>query len=91
MTHGVITDFPYQHVVKLNVPGDAICQFKNQIRIESVSDQNFVDGGDSGALLLREGDLAPVGLIFSQAENDGRIAFANPLSAVFDALQITLL
>jgi hypothetical protein len=71
--HGIITDYAYLTPVELNKPNGTICPVKNQIHIPSTTGRDFVDGGDSGALVMREDDLAPVGLLFAMAPSDGTI------------------
>jgi hypothetical protein len=71
-----------------------IAHFENQVRIERISPfPAFARRGDSGAVVVEsvEATLAPaVGLYFA-GPDDGSYGVANPMAAVLEALQITLL
>ena len=83
-THGSITSIN----VTVNVgysSGNAV--FVNQIAVENVPD--FIQGGDSGSLLVTESGLQPVGLLF--ADNaDGTFAIANPIDLVLNNFGVSV-
>lgn len=66
--------------------------FDDQIEIEGVSG-SFSDGGDSGSVIWRSSDRAPLGLLFAGSteggSNGGGVTFANPLATVLRLLQVS--
>lgn len=67
--------------------------FDDQIEIESLDDDPFSRGGDSGALVYREDGVA-LGLLFAGSESGGHsgkgLTYANPIDHVLDILGIEL-
>ncbi|MDM0116291.1 hypothetical protein QTI66_29465 [Variovorax sp. J22R133] len=65
-----------------------LTQFLDQVRIRPRPGQFvFAQPGDSGALVLAKDDNAAVGLLFACPDN-GSFAYANPIAAVLEALEI---
>jgi hypothetical protein len=68
---------------------EAVFTFDDQIEIEGATGA-FSAGGDSGSVIWRSRDRAPLGLLFAGSTTGGRagggVTFANPLAAVLDAL-----
>jgi hypothetical protein len=68
---------------------DGVHVFDDQIEIEGLSGA-FSAGGDSGSVIWRSGDRAPLALLFAGSSEGGStgagLTFANPLSAVLEAL-----
>jgi hypothetical protein len=67
--------------------------FDDQIEIESLDDQPFSRGGDSGALVYREDGVA-LGLLFAGSESGGPsgkgLTYANPIDQVLEILGVEL-
>ncbi|MGY1651376.1 hypothetical protein [Geodermatophilus sp. SYSU D01119] len=70
---------------------DGVHLFDDQIEIEGLSGA-FSSGGDSGSVIWRSSDRAPLALLFAGSGQGGRtgagLTFANPLSAVLAALGV---
>ena len=73
--------------------GGLVARFDDQIRIETVNENRFSDGGDSGSLILRN-DGVPGGLLFAGSRTGGGMnrgmTFANPLDRVLSTLNVTM-
>jgi hypothetical protein len=69
----------------------AVHVFDDQVEIEGL-DGGFSGGGDSGSVVWRSSDRAPLGLLFAGSEaggrNGGGVTFANPLSTVLELLDL---
>jgi hypothetical protein len=69
-------------------------RFDNQIEIESVGNQAFSDGGDSGSLIVNASAEA-VALLFAGSDVGGSnglgLTYANPVHRVLRDLKATLL
>ena len=69
----------------------AVHTFDNQIEIEGTTSA-FSAGGDSGSVIWRMPDRAPLGLLFAGSEaggsQGGGVTFANPLATVLDVLGV---
>lgn len=67
--------------------------FRNQIEIESTNGSPFSRPGDSGSIAFTS-DCQPLGLVYARSAGGGAnnvgLTFASPISAVFDALGVTL-
>jgi hypothetical protein len=65
--------------------------FDDQIEIDGVTGP-FSAGGDSGSVIWRSADRAPLGLLFAGSETGGRtgggLTFANPLATVLSVLDL---
>jgi hypothetical protein len=65
--------------------------FDDQIEIDGVAGA-FSAGGDSGSVIWRSADRAPLGLLFAGSETGGRVGggvtFANPLATVVSVLDL---
>ena len=68
---------------------DAVHTFDDQVEIEGLSGAFSADG-DSGSVIWRASDRAPLGLLFAGSDAGGRhgggVTFANPLATVLSAL-----
>lgn len=66
--------------------------FDDQIEVEGLSG-SFSEGGDSGSVIWRSSDRAPVGLLFAGSSTGGSagggVTFANPLATVLRVLGLT--
>lgn len=71
---------------------DAVYRFDDQIEIEGRSG-GFSAGGDSGSVIWRSRDRAPVALLFAGSTTGGAggagVTFANPLATVLATLGVT--
>ena len=71
--------------------GDQVHRFDDQIEIEGLSGP-FSAGGDSGSVIWRSRDRAPVALLFAGSSaggpRGGGVTFANPLATVFGVLDV---
>ena len=69
----------------------ALHTFDDQIEIDGVAG-GFSAGGDSGSVIWRSADRAPLGLLFAGSETGGRVGggvtFANPLATVLSVLDL---
>jgi hypothetical protein len=65
--------------------------FDDQIEIEGLTGA-FSGGGDSGSVIWRSADRAPLGLLFAGSTEGGSagggVTFANPLTTVLAALDV---
>ena len=70
---------------------DAVHTFDGQIEIEGLGGA-FSAGGDSGSVIWRSGDRAPLALLFAGSEiggaDGGGVTFASPLATVLDVLGV---
>ncbi len=70
---------------------DGVHVFDDQIEIEGLSGA-FSAGGDSGSVIWRSSDRAPLALLFAGSSEGGStgagLTFANPLSTVLEALGV---
>jgi len=70
---------------------DAVYRFDDQIEIEGASGA-FSAGGDSGSVIWRSRDRAPVALLFAGSQTGGvagtGVTFANPLATVLATLGV---
>ena len=71
--------------------GRALYTFDDQIEIDGVAG-GFSAGGDSGSVIWRSADRAPLALLFAGSETGGRggggVTFANPLATVLSVLDL---
>ncbi|TFV62853.1 hypothetical protein E4P41_06270 [Geodermatophilus sp. DF01-2] len=65
--------------------------FDDQVEIDGVAG-GFSAGGDSGSVIWRSTDRAPLGLLFAGSDTGGRngggVTFANPLATVLSVLDL---
>ena len=65
--------------------------FDDQVEIDGVAG-GFSAGGDSGSVIWRSADRAPLGLLFAGSDSGGRegggVTFANPLATVLSVLDL---
>jgi hypothetical protein len=91
-TAGRVTAFALDNVVVNYDIGNL--RFDDQVEIEGEAALPFSDGGDSGSLIVNESQAA-VALLFAGGETGGSngmgLTYANPLKAVLDELDATLL
>jgi hypothetical protein len=70
---------------------EAVYRFDDQIEIEGRNGA-FSAGGDSGSVIWRSRDRAPIALLFAGSETGGAagtgVTFANPLATVLAALEV---
>ncbi|NEK58154.1 hypothetical protein GCU56_09740 [Geodermatophilus sabuli] len=70
---------------------EAVLTFDDQVEIEGLSGP-FSAGGDSGSVIWRSADRAPLGLLFAGSETGGRagggVTFANPMATVLSVLDL---
>ncbi|WP_409328731.1 hypothetical protein [Trujillonella humicola] len=70
---------------------DAVHTFDGQIEIEGTAG-TFSAGGDSGSVIWRSSDRAPLALLFAGSEvggaHGGGVTYASPLSTVLDVLGV---
>ncbi|MGY1641692.1 hypothetical protein ACI782_11240 [Geodermatophilus sp. SYSU D00703] len=70
---------------------DAVHTFDDQVEMEGLSG-DFSAGGDSGSVIWRSSDRAPLGLLFAGSETGGRngggVTFANPMASVLELLDL---
>ena len=70
---------------------DGVHTFDDQIEVEGLTGA-FSAGGDSGSVIWRSGDRAPVGLLFAGSTEGGSagggVTFANPLATVLRSLGV---
>jgi hypothetical protein len=92
-TRGRVTAFELDNVVVGYDMGEV--RFDGQIEIESAGRGSFSDGGDSGSLIMTEGDRLAVALLFAGSQTGGRgnrgLTYANPIHAVLSSLKTDLL
>ncbi|GAB4080547.1 hypothetical protein GCU67_17300 [Modestobacter muralis] len=71
---------------------DGVHTFDDQVEVEGLSG-GFSAGGDSGSVIWRTRDRAPVGLLFAGSTEGGSagggVTFANPLATVLAGLGVT--
>jgi hypothetical protein len=94
---GRTTGHTYGRITAVEVDGvavqydEAVYRFDDQIEIEGRSGA-FSAGGDSGSVIWRSGDRAPVALLFAGSETGGAagtgVTFANPLATVLSVLGV---
>jgi hypothetical protein len=91
-TRGRVTAFDLDNVVVNYDVGNL--RFDGQIEIEGTGTRPFSDGGDSGSLIVNAA-MEAVALLFAGSESGGKngmgLTFANPIHAVLQALNATLL
>jgi hypothetical protein len=70
---------------------DGVHTFDDQVEVEGLSG-GFSAGGDSGSVIWRSRDRAPLGLLFAGSEiggsSGGGVTFANPLATVLRTLGV---
>ncbi|SDG05140.1 hypothetical protein [Klenkia brasiliensis] len=66
--------------------------FDDQVEVEGLAG-SFSEGGDSGSVIWRSSDRAPLGLLFAGSSTGGSagggVTFANPLATVLQVLGLT--
>ncbi len=69
-------------------------RFDGQIEIQAQDGGDFSLGGDSGSLIVSDGDRVPVGLLFAGSDQGGDaggpVTYANPIAEVLAALNVEL-
>jgi hypothetical protein len=90
-TAGRLTAFDVDNV---SVEYDqGVFKFDGQIEIEGAGNRAFSDAGDSGSLIVDE-RVRAIGLLFAGGDTGGSngrgLTYANPITAVLDALQVDL-
>jgi len=91
-TRGRVTAFDLDNLVVGYDQGNL--RFDGQIEIEGASTEAFSQGGDSGSLIFTSLGREAAALLFAGGDQGGSngkgLTFANPISAVFDQLKVTL-
>eukprot|EP00456_Euglypha_rotunda_P023349 TRINITY_DN1942_c0_g1_i11.p1 TRINITY_DN1942_c0_g1~~TRINITY_DN1942_c0_g1_i11.p1 ORF type:complete len:337 (+),score=55.16 TRINITY_DN1942_c0_g1_i11:120-1130(+) len=92
LTRGKVTAFELDNVVVTYDMGDV--RFDDQIEIEGSGTSAFSAGGDSGSVIVLDGSLEAVALLFAGGDSGGTngkgLTYANPLHTVLDKLKIDL-
>lgn len=92
-TRGRVTAFELDNVIVGYDMGDV--RFDGQIEVESAGREPFSDGGDSGSLIMTEGDRFAVALLFAGSQMGGKgnlgLTYANPIHTVLSSLKTDLL
>jgi hypothetical protein len=69
-------------------------RFDGQIEVQTEGGGEFSLGGDSGSLIVSEGDRVPVGLLFAGSDQGGdeggSVTYANPIAEVLAALNVEM-
>lgn len=69
-------------------------RFDGQIEVQVESGSEFSLGGDSGSLIVSEGERIPIGLLFAGSDqgapDGGPVTYANPIAEVLAALNVEL-
>jgi hypothetical protein len=86
LTRGRVTAFELDGVTVQYDRG--VLRFDGQVEVHADAGP-FSQGGDSGSLIVSDPELDAVALLF--AGNDEGVTYANPIAAVLDALEATLL
>jgi hypothetical protein len=88
-THGLVTAVEVDGVAVQY--DDAVYRFDDQIEIQGATG-GFSAGGDSGSVIWRSRDRAPVALLFAGSSTGGTqgsgVTFANPLATVLRILDV---
>jgi hypothetical protein len=88
-THGLVTAVEVDAVAVQYT--DAVHRFDDQIEIQGATG-GFSAGGDSGSVIWRSRDRAPVALLFAGSSTGGTqgsgVTFANPLATVLRILDV---
>ncbi len=92
-TTGRVSAFNVRSVI-VEYEVSATVRFDGQIEIEAEDRSEFSLGGDSGSLIVSEGDRVPVGLLFAGSDQGGPeggpVTYANPVDEVLAALNVEL-
>ena len=89
--HGRVTAFELDGVdVEYDI---GVISFDNQIEIEGSGYRSFSDAGDSGSLIVDD-QMQAAALLFAGGDHGGSngkgLTYANPIDAVFEALNVRL-
>jgi hypothetical protein len=88
-THGLVTAVEVDGVAVQY--DDAVYRFDDQIEIQGATG-GFSAGGDSGSVIWRSRDRAPIALLFAGSSTGGTqgsgVTFANPLATVLRILDV---
>jgi hypothetical protein len=89
LSHGVVADVSVNQLVSGLDPSNpsALARFRNQIRIDPATPEDFAQPGDSGSLVVTEPGHKAIGLLFACPANGG-YGLANPIDAVLGELKI---
>jgi hypothetical protein len=93
LTSGRVTAFNVRNVI-VEYETSPTMRFDGQIEIQTGDRSAFSLGGDSGSLVVSEGDRSPIGLLFAGSDqggdNGGPITYANPIAEVLAELDVEL-
>lgn len=92
-TTGRVTAFNVRSII-VEYDISPTIRFDGQIEIQVEDGSAFSLGGDSGSLIVSEGDRIPMGLLFAGsdqgAHDGGPVTYANPIAEVLAALNVEL-
>ncbi len=92
-TRGKVTAFEIDNLVVAYDMGNV--RFDDQVEVEGAESGPFSAGGDSGSLIFTFGDRLGFALLFAGSQQGGSngagLTYANPLNAVLNSLNMTLL
>jgi hypothetical protein len=90
LTKGVVSDISFDTYISLPLNPPRSLHLIEQIRIEPMDNDAFINSGDSGSLVFAGASNHVIGLICG-GNPDAGFAVANPIQNVLDTLQIKLL
>lgn len=92
-TAGLVSAFNVRSVV-VEYDISPNVRFDGQIEIVTEDGSEFSRGGDSGSLIVSDGDRVPIGLLFAGSDqggpDGGPVTYANPIEEVLAALNVEL-
>lgn len=93
LTGGRVTAFNVRSVI-VEYDISPTVRFDGQIEIQPAEGTEFSRGGDSGSLIVSDGDRVPIGLLFAGSDqggvDGGPVTYASPIGEVLGALNVEL-